>query len=40
MKVLPHVPGHFRVYEWIALAVWILIGLLLRRNPRPGDSEA
>ncbi len=33
MKVLPQVPGHFTHYEWIALAVWIVLGLLLRRGP-------
>ena len=31
IKVLPQVPGHFTLYEWIALAVWIVLGLLLRR---------
>jgi basic amino acid/polyamine antiporter, APA family len=39
IKVLPQVPGHFTVYEWIALAVWIAIGLLLRRGSRSGESE-
>lgn len=29
-KVLPVVPGHFTVYEWIALAIWAAIGLILR----------
>jgi basic amino acid/polyamine antiporter, APA family len=32
MKVLPQVPGHFTLYEWIALAIWIAVGLLLRRR--------
>ena len=26
MKVVPAVPGHFTLYEWIALAVWIALG--------------
>ena len=26
MKVIPIVPGHFTMYEWIALGVWILLG--------------
>jgi amino acid transporter len=26
MKVVPLVPGHFTVYEWLALAVWIVLG--------------
>lgn len=32
MKVLPTAPGHFSRYEWIALGVWILLGMLLRRD--------
>jgi len=28
MKVVPLIPGHFTMYEWIALAVWIAIGAL------------
>jgi hypothetical protein len=35
LKVLPQVPGHFTQYEWIALAIWIGLGLLLRRPPAP-----
>ena len=27
MKLLPAIPGHFTIYEWIALAVWIAIGV-------------
>jgi len=33
IKVLPQVPGHFTLYEWIALAVWAALGLSLRRRP-------
>jgi hypothetical protein len=32
MKVVPLVPGHFTVYEWIALAAWIALGALLARS--------
>jgi basic amino acid/polyamine antiporter, APA family len=32
MKFLPMFPGHFSGAEYIALAIWILIGLLLRRS--------
>jgi len=28
MKVVPAIPGHFTLYEWIALAVWIVIGAI------------
>ena len=27
MKVVPLVPGHFTLYEWVALAVWIGLGV-------------
>ena len=23
MKVVPLVPGHFTMYEWLAMAVWV-----------------
>jgi basic amino acid/polyamine antiporter, APA family len=29
MKVIPIVPGHFSVYEWLALVIWIALGALL-----------
>jgi basic amino acid/polyamine antiporter, APA family len=29
MKIVPFVPGHFSGYEWLALGMWILIGLAL-----------
>lgn len=32
MKFLPTFPGHFSVAEYVALTIWILIGLLLRRT--------
>ena len=32
MKVLPQAPGHFSMYEWIALALWIGSGVLLSRG--------
>jgi amino acid transporter len=38
MKVLPTAPGHFSLYEWGALALWIVLGLLLRRQS--GHAEA
>src|SRR5215470_5794016 len=36
MKLVPAVPGHFTGAEWVALAVWLAIGLLLRRQPQAG----
>jgi hypothetical protein len=31
MKVVPVIPGHFTVYEWLALAIWIACGAILAR---------
>ncbi|MBI3948874.1 MAG: APC family permease [Acidobacteria bacterium] len=39
MKVLPAVPGSFRLYEYVALGVWVALGFILwrrRREPGPG----
>jgi basic amino acid/polyamine antiporter, APA family len=33
MKLLPIFPGHFSLAEWIALGLWLAIGLLLRYRP-------
>jgi len=32
MKLLPMVPGSFTAYEYLALVLWILLGLALRRR--------
>ncbi|MFZ0807084.1 MAG: APC family permease [Candidatus Sulfotelmatobacter sp.] len=32
MKLLPAIPGHFTIYEWIALAVWVAIGVAAARG--------
>jgi amino acid transporter len=32
MKFLPSIPGHFSIYEYVALASWIAIGLGARRG--------
>jgi len=34
MKLLPGVPGHFSLAEWIALGVWLIIGLVLHAAAR------
>ncbi len=34
MKIVPLVPGHFTVYEWIALAVWIAVGAVASTTNR------
>jgi hypothetical protein len=27
MKLIPLVPGHFTIYEWLALGIWIALGV-------------
>lgn len=39
MKFLPFVPGHFSGWEWLVLALWIVLGMLIRRaGPAPVDT--
>ena len=38
MKVIPTLPGHFSHYEWLALGIWILVGLLLHWLAKPGRT--
>jgi basic amino acid/polyamine antiporter, APA family len=40
MKVLPQAPGHFSGYEWIALAGWILVGVLLRHPAKANETDS
>ena len=39
MKLVPVIPGHFSGAEWVALAVWLAIGLLLRRRGAAGGLK-
>lgn len=32
MKLIPQVPGHFTIYEWLALGAWILLGVIASRT--------
>ena len=32
MKVVPAIPGHFTVYEWLALGIWIALGAIAGRR--------
>ena len=32
MKVVPFVPGHFSIYEWLALGIWIVLGAIAARH--------
>jgi hypothetical protein len=39
MKVVPLVPGHFTIYEWLALGVWIALGAVAATAaPRSGGA--
>jgi len=42
MKVVPFVPGSFRAYEYEALALWALLGVVLhlQTRSRPGATES
>lgn len=33
MKLAPGIPGHFSGYEWLALAIWSVIGFSISRRP-------
>jgi basic amino acid/polyamine antiporter, APA family len=39
MKLIPAFPGHFTHGEWIALAVWLLLGALLHRSQKPDSAS-
>jgi amino acid transporter len=39
MKVSPVIPGHFNTAEWIALAIWIAIGVVLGLRARAQVSS-
>jgi hypothetical protein len=28
MKIIPIVPGHFTMYEWLALVIWCVLGAI------------
>jgi APA family basic amino acid/polyamine antiporter len=34
MKVVPAIPGHFTLNEWVAMAVWIAFGAIAHRRAR------
>ena len=40
VKVFPIVPGHFTLYEWMALAIWGILGLLVRIPAKSRASGA
>ena len=32
MKFMPAIPGHFTMYEWLALVIWIVLGVIVHRR--------
>jgi basic amino acid/polyamine antiporter, APA family len=32
MKVIPGIPGHFSGYEWLALGIWVALGVALHQH--------
>jgi APA family basic amino acid/polyamine antiporter len=32
MKIVPAIPGHFTLYEWLALGIWIALGVIAHRR--------
>jgi APA family basic amino acid/polyamine antiporter len=38
MKIVPAVPGHFTLYEWLALSVWIILGIISYRKIKTGGE--
>src|SRR5579864_8127377 len=32
VKVVPGIPGHFTLYEWMAVAIWGVLGVLMRAS--------
>jgi basic amino acid/polyamine antiporter, APA family len=38
VKVVPMVPGHFTRYEWMALALWAGLGILIRASRSRGEQ--
>lgn len=40
IKVVPVIPGHFTAYEWLALAIWVGLGVMLAWHARPLRTES
>ena len=38
MKIVPAVPGHFSRYEWLALGIWILLGVVLGHKEKHAEG--
>jgi APA family basic amino acid/polyamine antiporter len=40
MKLVPFVPGHFTLYEWLALGIWIALGAVVSRRAAISTQES
>lgn len=40
IKVVLVIPGHFTAYEWLALAIWVGLGVMLAWHARPLRTES
>ena len=40
MKLVPAIPGHFTIYEWLAMAFWIALGVAAISMPKSGPSRS
>jgi len=40
VKLLPVVPGHFSRYEWLALAIWAALGVLITIPARKSSARS
>src|SRR5271166_2256542 len=39
MKIVPAIPGHFTVYEWLALGIWIVLGVTAARRRAESENQ-
>ena len=39
VKLVPLVPGHFTWHEWVALAIWGVLGTAIHRSRNQSPSE-
>jgi len=39
MKLIPAIPGHFTIYEWIALGTWIALGATASLSGKTGKGS-
>jgi drug/metabolite transporter (DMT)-like permease len=39
MKIIPRIPGHFTLYEWLALGGWAVLGLMASRRSAVSQSN-